>query len=318
MLTEAVPALLASFCINHRRILILRPEVVQDPRPVDGAHLPFFYILAVAGAPTHANEAEWRRWNDERWTKSWPDRERLTGAVTPALLRAASLRPGLSVLDVGSGGGAAALASAQLVGSAGRVVGVDLSGALIQLARRRATELGVANLTFVQADAQSSRLDPDPFDAIVSQFGVMFFDDPIAAFSNLREHLRPGGRLVFACWQEADRNTWHTRRALAPFFEVPVAGATAPGPFSLGDWGRCSELLEASGFGDVSRRDHELIVEAPPEAVFDPSQLGFLGVPPQDVPEALEAVQRHVAAFRIGDGRCRFPLAFRIVVAASR
>ncbi len=199
------------------------------------------------------------------------------------------------------------------------MVGVDLSDALIQLARRRAAELGLANLTFVQADAQSARLDPDPFDAIVSQFGVMFFDDPVTAFSNLREHLRPGGRLAFACWQEADRNTWHTRRALDPFLEAPpvAAGATAPGPFSLGDWGRCSEVLEASGFGDVSRRDHELIVEAPPEAVFDPSQLGFLGVQPQHASEALEAIEQHLAAFRIADGRCRFPLAFRIVVASG-
>ena len=271
----------------------------------------------MAGAPRRANEAQWCRWNDERWTKSWPDRERLTGVVTPTLLRAASLIPGQSVLDVGSGGGAAASASAQQVGGTGRVVGVDLSDALIRLARRRGAELGLDNLTFVQADAQSARLDPEPFDTIVSQFGLMFFEDPVAAFSNLREHLRSGGRLAFACWQEADRNPWHTRRVLERFVEpppVPVS-ATSPGPFSLGDWGWCSEVLEASGFEGGLRHDHEVIVEAPPDAVFDPSQLGFLGVRPEDEPEALEAIEEHLAALRINDGRCRYPLAFRIVIA---
>jgi SAM-dependent methyltransferase len=271
----------------------------------------------VAEAPRRANQAEWRRWNDQRWTKSWPDREQLTGVVTPVLLGAASLIPGQSVLDVGSGGGASAFASAQEVGRTGRVVAVDLSDALIQLARKRGADLGLDNLTFVQADAQSARLDPEPFDTIVSQFGLMFFEDPVVAFSNLREHLRPGGRLVFACWQEADRNPWHTRRVLQRFLQPPAVpvGTTPPGAFSLGDWGRCSELLDAAGFGDTVRRDHEMIVEAPPDAVFDPGQLGFLGVRPEDQPAALEAVEEHLDSFRINDGRCRYPLAFRIVVA---
>ena len=97
-----------------------------------------------------ANEAETRRWNDDRWTAAWPQRERLTDAVSPELLRAVAARAGQRVCDIGCGGGGLTLALARAVGDGGEAVGIDLSAPLLNLARSRAAEAGVTNARFVR------------------------------------------------------------------------------------------------------------------------------------------------------------------------
>ena len=139
-----------------------------------------------------ANEAETKRWNDDRWTAAWPQRERLTDAVSPELLRAVDARAGQRACDIGCGGGGLTLTLARTVAAAGEAVGIDLSAPLLDLARRRAAEAGVANARFVLKDVQTDTLAEDPFDLAVSQFGVMFFDEPKAAFS--RDPQRTGAR----------------------------------------------------------------------------------------------------------------------------
>jgi ubiquinone/menaquinone biosynthesis C-methylase UbiE len=83
----------------------------------------------------------------------------------------------------------------------GRVTGVDFSGPLVELARRRAQDARIGNAEFVIADAQTHQFDAGTFDLVISQFGLMFFDDPVAAFTNIRRALRAGGRAVFVSWQ---------------------------------------------------------------------------------------------------------------------
>ncbi|MGO8871765.1 MAG: class I SAM-dependent methyltransferase, partial [Acidimicrobiales bacterium] len=160
-----------------------------------------------------ANEAETRRWNDDRWAAAWPRRERLTGAVTPFLLDAVGARPGQRVCDVGCGGGGLTIELARAVAPGGRAVGMDLSAPLLELARRRAKEAG-ADVEFVRRDVQTASPGGESFDVAVSQFGVMFFDEPLAAFGAIRASLVPGGRLVFACWQWVEHNPWHVGTAL--------------------------------------------------------------------------------------------------------
>jgi len=276
--------------------------------------------MAGSGGSTEANRAERYRWNDDRWTASWPDREPLTIAATPALFEAAALRPGERVVDVGCGGGRSAIAAARIVGESGSVVGVDLSELLLDLAQRRAAEEGVTNLAFAVADAQTDRLVGAPFDVALSQFGVMFFDEPATAFANLRAHLVPRGRLVFVCWQGLDRNPWHTGTVLREFAPPPPApgpGKSQPGPFSLGDPDRTTALLEGAGFRQVGHRPHQLTLEAPASAVYGPAQLALLGVPPESTDLAMAAVDEHLARFRIGPDRYAFPLAFQVVTAAN-
>jgi SAM-dependent methyltransferase len=266
------------------------------------------------------NESEKARWNDDRWTDAWPDRERLTNSVSPYLLAALGLEAGERVLDIGCGGGGQSITAAQAVGATGAVVGVDVSEALAALARRRATEVGAANVTFVVSDAQVQTIDGAPFDVAMSQFGVMFFDEPVKAFSNLRAHLRSGARFVFACWQPVERNPWHTGATMAPFVAPPpplAPGKSAVGPFSLGDEAHTTALLESVGFTDVGAAAHDLVIDVPASAIFSDNSYAVLGVEPASVPAASVAMQHHLEQFAVGEDLYKVPLAFYIFHAVN-
>ncbi len=262
-----------------------------------------------------ANEVERRRWNDERWAAAWPKRERFTDAVTPYVLDAAALRAGERVLDVGCGGGKTAIAAAQAVGAAGAAVGADLSAPLVGLASRRAKEARAENVMFSVVDVQTDPIPGGPFDVAVSQFGVMFFDEPVTAFSNIWAHLKPGGRIAFACWQVAENNPWFFASALQGLVAPPPApapGKSATGPFAFGDPEHTSRVLRTAGFTDVRHTPHELVVDAPEDSIVDEDQLIFLGVPADKLPVALGAVNTHMQQFRVSATLSRFPIAFQV------
>jgi SAM-dependent methyltransferase len=273
-----------------------------------------------------ANETESKRWNDRRWTDAWPSREKLTDAVSPFLLATADPRSGQRVTEIGCGGGALSITLAQTVAPRGEVVGCDISGPLLALAERRAAEAGVGNVRFVETDVQAGDWGGDPqADLAVSQFGVMFFDEPTAAFAAIRRNLAPGGRFVFACWQGVERNPWHlgtALRGLVPSPKVPPPGKSPVGPFALGDDEYVRELLEAAGYAEVHSTGHETTVRAPSSAVVDPTLFGFMGIPPERVDEAQVVVARHLDRFAVvgaGDGEqlYDYPLAFMIYEASS-
>jgi SAM-dependent methyltransferase len=164
-----------------------------------------------------------------------------------ALFRQAiALRPDDVVLDVGCGAGESTRAAAAV---AARVVGIDISAALIEHARR--VDAG-ANTTYVVADAAAPPFGASEFTLCISRFGAMFFREPPTAFRALAETLRRGGRLVLLVWQGRERNEWATavRDALAP--DAAVA-PVEPGsdPFSLGDRDETTAILTDAGFADV-------------------------------------------------------------------
>jgi SAM-dependent methyltransferase len=266
------------------------------------------------------NEAERRRWNDDRWAALWPKREPMTDAVSPFVLEAAALEPGERVLEVGSGGGRLSLAAARAVGPRGSVTGADLSTPLGALSRTRAREAGVENVSFHTVDMQTDTVPGAPFDAAVSQFGVMFFDDPVRAFGNIRSQLVPGGRIAFACWQRLEDNRWHFASAISEFLP-PAAptpeGTSAPGPFSLADPKRTTSLLEQAGFGQVERTPHERVVDVPAGSVYDDIQLSLMGVAPEQHAAAHAAVERYLQQFAVSPDVTRIPLAFQVFTARS-
>jgi SAM-dependent methyltransferase len=274
-------------------------------------------MAEAAGVQT--NEAERRRWNDAYWSTVWPRREQLTNAVTEILLEHLRLQVGERVLDVGSGGGLTSIEAGRLVGATGSVLGADISEALVALGRHRVEEQGVINVDFVVADVQHDRFERAPFDVAMSQFGVMFFDEPAVAFRNILDHVTAGGRLGFACWQPIERNAWHIGNAIGPYLPSPPApapGKSPTSPFSLDDPVRTAGLLEGVGWSEVAYTTYEKTVVVERDAIVDDDQASFMGVPEVDLDEARASLERHLAGLRRSDGRFDVPIAFQVVTAS--
>ena len=167
----------------------------------------------------------------------------------------AALGPGLRVLDVGCGCGDTTIELAKRVAPGGEAHGVDISAPMLTRAAQQARAAQVSNARFELADAQTSEHPAGHFDVLFSRFGVMFFAEPIVAFSNLRQALRAGGRLVFVCWQAMMENPWMGVPMMAALQHLPpppIPAPGAPGPFAFADPDRVREILAGAGFSDVA------------------------------------------------------------------
>jgi SAM-dependent methyltransferase len=204
------------------------------------------------------NKEQRRYWTNEGQQQYQQHGDRFDDMVAPfghAMLDAAQLRPGHRVLDVGCGYATTTIEAAGRVTPSGRVLGVDISAAMLRTARRRVAATGLDHLALLEADAQVHAFDPGSFDAVISRFGTMFFDDPEAAFANLARALRPGGRLAFVCWQDRLKSEWVATAlgAVVPLLGRPPELGTpgAPCPWAFADGDRLERLLTAGGFRDV-------------------------------------------------------------------
>lgn len=205
---------------------------------------------ALPGVP---DQGYWSRSGGSAWADLQTLMDRLYQPIGEAVADRADPPIGGRVLDVGCGAGATTLDLARRVGPAGRCTGVDISVPLLEAARRRAA--AVANVGFVEADAQTHDFGEAVFDAVTSRFGVMFFADPDAAFANLKRATKPGGALAFACWRAAADNplTQIPLEAAAPFLPdlPPPPPADAPGRFAFADPERVRGILRRSGWTDI-------------------------------------------------------------------
>jgi SAM-dependent methyltransferase len=172
------------------------------------------------------------------------------------LLAAAAVGRAEHVLDIGCGTGdtTRACAAAAVDGDA---LGIDLSTAMLERARARAVDAGLTNVEFERGDAQVYPFVPERSDVVVSRFGVMFFDDPVAAFVNIGRGMKPGGHLVHVVWNDPARNEWFTvaRQALALGRALPIPPSGAPGPFGMADREQTHGVLDAAGFAQVAFDD---------------------------------------------------------------
>ncbi len=182
-----------------------------------------------------------------------------------ALRRACNIQFRDHVLDIGCGTGQTTRQAARTA-QAGSALGVDISAHAIERAREITRAEGLGNVTFERADAQDHHFPLERFDLAVSRFGTMFFDDPGAAFTNIRRALRPTGRLVMTVWQAHERNEWDVAiHQSLDAAEAPIAlPSRGPDPFSFADPSAVTEILEAAGFADVTFTDvHEPVYYGP-------------------------------------------------------
>ena len=220
-----------------------------------------------------ANTAQHEYWNTvggPRWIGLAGVVERRNFVFNDILLERSAVASDERVLEIGCGTGATTIPLAEAVGPRGRVVGVDISEPMLAGARKRIAESGLGNVTLLQADAQVHRFEAGLFDLITSRFGVMFFADPVAAFSNLLPAVRHDGRLCFVCWAPLEEN----RHWLIPY-EVALRhlGQPAPtpphmpGPLAFSDPGYVRSILESAGFADVviHRETPDIIGSTPEE-----------------------------------------------------
>ena len=218
--------------------------------------------IAVEG-PNAAQIAYWNNAAGPSWVAMQDQIDRQLRPLGLAAMDRLAPASGETVLDIGCGCGSTTLDLASRVGPAGRILAVDISEPMLGVAEERARAAGCPQVEFRLADAQTAPLPAGAADAVFSRFGVMFFADPAAAFTNLRTALKPGGRLGFVCWRAMALNPWMGLPFQAAVAAFPILtpktapDPTAPGPFAFADGDRLRNLLQSAGFGDIAIEAHD-------------------------------------------------------------
>ncbi len=219
--------------------------------------------------PENQQAALWNGSAGQAWVESQELIDTMFKRLEDLLVEAVPARPGAGVLDVGCGTGSTTLAAARRLPPESHCVGIDISGPMLAAARTRAEREG-APVTFLQADAQTQAFEPASFDLIMSRFGVMFFDDFVQAFTNLRRAARSGGALRFAAWRSPSDNPFMTtaERAAAPLLpNLPPRRPDAPGQFAFAERSRVQRILEESGWSQIEIRPCDVACTLPEPAL---------------------------------------------------
>ncbi len=208
----------------------------------------------MGGSVAPSNAAQERAWDGpegDYWARHADLFEGVAAGYEAALLDAAGIGAGSTVLDVGCGTGSLTRAAARRAPD-GTALGVDLSTAMIEVARERAARTGPANAVFARADAQVHPFPAAGFDVVVSQMGASFFGDPPTAFANLSRATVPGGRLALLTWQAPQHNEWISAIGGALLGRpVPAPPPGVPSPFALAEPEVADGLLRGAGFAGV-------------------------------------------------------------------
>ena len=209
--------------------------------------------------PEQIIESQRQDWNRvaggwEKWDRFFDEQ---MAFLNHRLLADARLRAGMQVLDLGSGTGYPALLGAQTVGPRGSVIGIDLAEQMLAAARRKATTLGLANVTFRTGDVTALPFEADSFDAVTSRFCLMFLPEIPKAAAEISRVLRPGGWVAAAVWAAPDMNPYLMTpiTVIKQFLDLPPPDPTAPGIFRLAKPGDLAGMLQQAGFTNLSEEE---------------------------------------------------------------
>ena len=267
--------------------------------------------LAAAG-PNADQITYWNEQGGPRWVKLQEALDRQLKSFGHVVMDRLTIGSGERVLDVGCGCGETSFDLARRVGPEGSVLGVDISTVMLERARERGR--GIANVTFAIADAQTHAFAPASFDVVFSRFGVMFFQDPRAAFVNLAAALKPGGRLGFHCWKSLPDNPWMTVPLFAALQHVPPPTPPppdAPGPFAFADADRVRGILADAGLAEIgfeSRSDMMGVGTGSLDEAADfalqmgPASIAIREATPETVAKVRASVREALAPYQTADG----------------
>jgi SAM-dependent methyltransferase len=274
-----------------------------------------------------ANQDQVEYWNSQvgvTWATRQEQLDRQLEPLGEFALDALAPKAGEHVIDIGCGAGQTTLALARRVGADGRVLGVDISAQLLEVAARRLA--GLPGASVLEADAQTQAFEPGAFDAAYSRFGVMFFNDPAAAFANIRKALKPGGRLGFVCWRPLKENGWMTIPLGAARDHIEAQPQTpdplAPGPFAFADPERVRGILSGAGFTDIAIEPRDFMIggndlDESVELSLRVGPLSRLLAEHPDARDAVIATLRETLAGHLGPDGVRMPGAVWIVTAQA-
>jgi SAM-dependent methyltransferase len=246
-------------------------------------------------APNAEQVTYWNELGGPIWAELSPLLDRQIATIGDRAIAALAPRAGERLIDVGCGCGWTTIELAECVAPGGKVVGLDLSRPMLEVARNRAAAAGVAGVQFIEGDAQTWTFEPASFDGLYSRLGVMFFADPKAAFANFLRALKPGGRMAFACWRSLAENPWMTTPMAAAAIYLPPAPPVepnAPGPFAFADDARVRDILASAGFTEIAiaRFDSQIGGNSLEDSLTLALRIGPLGARLRDNPEVAPSV----------------------------
>ena len=201
----------------------------------------------------------WSGKGGDIWVERQNAMDNMLSPLGEAALNKLNFNEEENVLDIGCGCGDTTLNIAKRIGPLGNVTGLDISEPMLKRAKESASEMSITNTSFKCVDAQTEDLGDQIYSAAFSRFGVMFFEDSIAAFKNINRSLISGGCLSFVCWQSPAVNPWQSLfiQEIKKFLELPSPPPRSPGPFAFMESEYVFSILEESKFQDINIEGYE-------------------------------------------------------------
>ncbi|GAA3231253.1 class I SAM-dependent methyltransferase [Nonomuraea helvata] len=272
-----------------------------------------------------ANVRQEEAWNGEegrRWADHHPRLDRMAAPANKHLFAAADIGERDRVLDIGCGTGDTTRIAARHA-ARGCALGIDLSAPMLEIARRLSAEQAIGNITFERGDAQVHPLKDAHFEVAISRAGVMFFDDPVAAFANVRRSLRPKGRLAFVCHRAGNSQTGAISDTLAQHLPAPELEGRLRGVADFTDPTHIRDVLDEAGFMAVATSPVEYLTVLGNDAadaadfLFDVQLAGFFsGAEESATARARAALATALRRYERG-GAVRLPASAWIVTAQT-